>query len=262
MLEKVRAASLLGTRPPISSTVGVRKAQPSRSSRSYLMLADLKMQITNAPSAQQFRAIVVALKTERISRYMPSAGKDQERAFKYYLWNCLLCESFHLPLHFAEVLCRNALHEGLRKRFGDNWFGDRLFLSILDERFRNELTDVISVEAQDHGQAMTCHHVCSGLTFGFWEHLVTKRFDRILWAKGIRNVFPCAPKQATRQELHALIESVRRWRNRIAHHRAIFDRGPMRKYQDTLELIKWVCTDTGVWVASVSRVPEAITLRP
>jgi hypothetical protein len=62
--------------------------------------------------------------------------------------------------------------------------------------------------------------------------------------------------------LHGLIESVRRWRNRIAHHQAIFDKGPVRKHNDALELIRWVCGDTGGWVAGSSEVPKAIAMRP
>ena len=109
---------------------------------------------------------------------------------------------------------------------------------------------------------MTAHHVVSALTFGFWEHLVTKRFERYLWSRGLRATFQGAPKEKTFEDLHALIESVRRWRNRIAHHRAIFDKGPMRKYQDTLELISWACPTTTAYVAASSKLPAALGLRP
>jgi hypothetical protein len=132
----------------------------------------------------------------------------------------------------------------------------------LEDRFRAELAEAVGKERDQHGASLTPHHVVSALTFGFWEHLATKRFERYLWAKGIQYAFPNAPKGKTFEDLHALIESVRRWRNRIAHHRAIFDKGPSRKHQDALELIKWVCGDTATWVASVSKVPTALALRP
>src|SRR5690606_15670189 len=171
-------------------------------------------------------------------------------AFQFYLWNSVLCEAFLLPLHFAEVVARNALHQALLARGDTQWFENKTFLQLLEKRFNSELKEAIVRERKQHGGNLTSHHIVSALTFGFWEHLATKRFERYLWAKGIHGAFPCAPDGSTYEDLHKLIESVRRWRNRIAHHRAIFDKRPMRKHQDTLTLIKWVCGDTGAWVAS------------
>jgi hypothetical protein len=193
---------------------------------------------------------------------MPAAGKDRALAFKFYLWNCMLCESFHLPLHFAEIVCRNAFHEALTKRVNEYWYNDATFRTLLDRRFLDELNGALVQEGNQHGDAMTSNHVVSALTFGFWEHLCTKRFERYLWAKGVKNIFPNASNAVTQLHIHGQIETVRRWRNRIAHHRAIFDKGPMRKYTDTLTLIEWVCSDTRNWVASVSTIPQVIALRP
>jgi hypothetical protein len=121
---------------------------------------------------------------------MPVAGQDTKVAFKYYLWNSTLCESFHLPLHFAEIVCRNALHRGLTNRLTENWYNDGTFRTILDPRFLEELTSAYAQEAYQHRQNMTSHHLVSALSFGFWEHLATKRFERFLWAKGVSSNFP------------------------------------------------------------------------
>lgn len=220
------------------------------------------MQLPSAPGDEKFPIIEAALQGERVARYMPAAGRDKNVAFQYYLWNCALCEAFFIPLHFAEIVCRNALNNALTARAGDKWYEDRTFRKILDERFRDELIDAVGKERAQHGAALTSHHVVSALTFGFWEHLATKRFERYLWARGIHPIFPGAPKGKVYGDVHDLIESVRRWRNRIFHHRAIFDKGPMRKHQDALELVKWACADTSAWVAAASRVPVAIALRP
>jgi hypothetical protein len=220
------------------------------------------MQLINAPDDVTFPTIEAAIQPERIQRYLPAAGGDTKLAFQYYLWNCAICESFHVSLHFAEVVCRNALLKGLLQRCQGNWIGDPVFRGLLDPYFADELAAACRAERKQHGGAMTPHHVVSALTFGFWEHLATKRFDRFLWAKGVKNIFPCAPNEMTRANVHGLIESVRKWRNRIAHHRAIFDKGPMRKHQDALDLINIACADTGAWVAASSKVPVAISLRP
>lgn len=204
----------------------------------------------------------MAMQQERINRYLPVSRHNRELAFQYYLWNCTLSESFYFSLHCAEVVSRNALHNGLLKRAGEHWFRDRVFCGILDVQYQNELKSAEAKESLQHRGRLTAHHVVSALTFGFWEHLTTKRFERYLWAKGIRNVFPNAPTEMTLVEVHNLIESVRRWRNRIAHHRAIFDKGPMKKHSEALSLISITCSETSSWVASVSKVPSAIALRP
>ncbi|RWD32157.1 MAG: hypothetical protein EOS34_21790 [Mesorhizobium sp.] len=226
------------------------------------MSVDVKMQLTNAPDAKEFPLIEVAMHSHRLLRYMPAAGKDKNVAFQYYLWNCAISESFYMTINFAEIVCRNAIHNALLFRLKDKWYDDATFRKIIHPRYLSELNAAIADEALEHGNKMTPHHVASSLTFGFWEHLVTKRFERLLWSKGIGHNFPGAHYSKKRQDLHDLMESVRRWRNRIAHHRAIFDKDPTRKHQDTVELIKWVCGSTGTWITANSKVPAAIALRP
>lgn len=220
------------------------------------------MQLPTSPDPETLPSIEAALQRERVERYMPVAFGDDAMAFRFYLWNCALCEAFFISLHFAEIVCRNAMNRALMSRSGPQWYDNATLQMLLQDRFRVELAEAVRKERQQHGGSLTSHHVVSALTFGFWEHLATKRFERFLWARGIHSAFPGAPANKTYSDLHDLIESVRRWRNRIAHHRAVFDKGPMRKHQDALQLIKWACGYTGAWVASVSKVPGAIALRP
>ncbi len=216
----------------------------------------------NAPDAASLAKILAAVQVHRIERYMPAAGGDHGAAFGFYLWNNALSEAFHPSLHYAEVICRNAVHRALLFRAKERWYENATFLGLLDKRFERELRDAVDDERAQHGEAFTCHHVVSALTFGFWEHLTTKRFERYLWPKGIRFSFPGTPIGKTREDLHGLIESVRRWRNRIAHHRAIFDKGPTKHHADALDLIRWCCPTTAQWVTSLSRVAAVINERP
>ncbi|WP_156911877.1 Abi family protein [Kaistia adipata] len=220
------------------------------------------MQLPNSPAADKFPTIVAAIQHERLMRYMPAAGNRVDVSFSYYIWNCKLSESFHPVLHYAEIVCRNAFNRALIARAGDHWFRDNTFLAILDHRFRDDLQEAVASETKQHSDRLTAHHIVSALTFGFWEHLATKRFERYLWAKGVQPIFPCATKAVTREEIQLLIEGVRRWRNRIAHHRAIFDKGPARKHNDALELIGLVCGDTRDWVRSMSTTTGVIQGRP
>jgi hypothetical protein len=220
------------------------------------------MQLPTPPDLQIINNVENALQNERLNRYMAAAENNKGQAFKFYLWNCVLCEAFVIPLHFCEIVCRNAIHKALRSKIGNEWYLNDTLTKILDKRYADELTNAVKQERGQHGTTMTAHHIVSALSFGFWQHLATKRFERLLWSDSIRRYFQNAPSTKNREDLHNIIESLRRWRNRIAHHRAIFDKKPMLRYQEAIELIKWVCSDTAGYVSSISKVPSAISLRP
>lgn len=220
------------------------------------------MQLPIEPNRPQLAAILRAVHDDRIDRFLPAAAGSREDAFVLYLWNCALCEAFYLPLHFAEISVRNAINGHLISRFGELWFENRAVIGSMDPKRQQEFQDLLKSEQSRHGDAMTCHHLVSELSFGFWQHLLTKRFRRVVWAKGIKEAFPNLPNSVDIQAVHDRIEIIRKWRNRIAHHKPVFDRGPTARYQDTVQLISWVCHDVADWVTAASNVTAAIQLRP
>lgn len=220
------------------------------------------MQLTNGPTLAQFPAVIAAMHDDRIDRYLPAAGGSKEDSFRLYLWNCALCEAFYLPLHIAEVSVRNAIHRRLIERLGDQWYDNQTFKKILGDRQFYDLEDAVRDERQRHGLLMSSHHLVSALSFGFCQHLLTRRFERLLWSRGMQDFFANLPNSMGREDVHNRIELVRKWRNRIAHHRAIFDQGPSLKYQEILQLVRWVCHDVANWLTSAGQVSQAIALRP
>lgn len=220
------------------------------------------MQLTNPPTAAQFPAILSTFHDDRVERYLPAASNSKEDSFRLYLWNCALCEAFYLPLHVAEVVCRNAIHKRLLVRLGANWYDNATFRRLLSDRQFDHLLNVIDDEKAQHGAGMTSHHLVSALMFGFWEHLLTKRFDRLLWSVGMQAAFPHLPAAMGRQEVHDRVEVIRRWRNRIAHHRAIFDKGPTAKSQEITQFVWWISSDVVDWLSANSKVALAVGLRP
>lgn len=220
------------------------------------------MQLPIEPDEQQLTAILAAVHDDRIDRFLPAAAGSRDDAFRLYLWNCTLCEAFYLPMHFAEIAVRNAIHNHLINRFTVNWFDNRALIGNLDPKRQDEFKELLDSKRQRHGDQMTCHHLVSELSFGFWQHLLTKRFGRVIWAPGVRCAFPHLPNAMDRQQVYDRIEVVRKWRNRIAHHKPIFDRGPTAKFQEITQLIHWVCHDVAGWVTAASTVTEAVQLRP
>ncbi|WP_425073273.1 hypothetical protein [Sagittula sp. S175] len=224
--------------------------------------ADIAMdQVQTLTDLTVQKLLTDCLSDRRLQRYAPAADDSGVAREDLYLWNCDMSESFHFALHIAEVSCRNSIHSALTYG-GRSWFDDPTFLKILAPARRKDLENALDDESSQHGAVMDTHHLVSALSFGFWEHLTTKRFQRYLFPRGFQKNFKCAPKSAKLDDLHTLIESVRRWRNRIAHHNAIFDKGPSAKYQDTLKLIAWSSSDLETWVANRCRVNQIINARP
>ena len=220
------------------------------------------MQLPIAPTQAQLSALITAVHDDRIERYLPAAKGGREKAFQLYVWNGCLCEAFYIPLHYAEISVRNAIHNRLLDRWNDKWFENPAIAKTLAPRQKSDLELLLKAEKRRHGNGLTAHHLVSELSFGFWQHFLTKRFGRILWADGMKSAFPNLPAEMGRQEVHNRIEAIRKWRNRIAHHKPVFDQGPMKKHQETLQLIRWVCHETADWVTANSQVPAAIDLRP
>lgn len=220
------------------------------------------MQLPTEPSDAQLTAVLRAVHDDRIDRFLPAAAGSREGAFRLYLWNCSLCEAFYLPLHFAEIAVRNAINGHLIDRLGPNWFENRALVGSMEPKRQAEFEELLESERQRHGDDLTCHHLVSEMSFGFWQHLLTKRFNRIVWAPGIKAAFPNLPNALELVDVQNRVETIRKWRNRIAHHKPIFDRGPSAKHQETLQLIRWVCHDVADWVTAASNVTAAIQLRP
>ena len=132
----------------------------------------------------------------------------------------------------------------LAAKFGINWHSNKSFTSPLPERLKTSITNTIRECTRDHGAGMTVNHIVSGLSLGFWSHLMTSNFEPVLWTAGIQTAFPLAPNGTTRQAIYDKIDQFRNWRNRIAHHGAIFDKRPMKELNNVRELLSWICPET------------------
>lgn len=265
------AGKKLGTAPvgPPPDLVQRRGHEPAEAPHGNLPVSHVT---TNSPSSDMVQGLfptdltdqtllTLGLSDPRLQRFAAAAKDDGVAREDTYLWNLALAESFHLPLHMAEVTCRNTIHSALLFR-DPAWHKNRIFRQELSATLLRDLDQAVADETDKHGDAMTCHHLVSALSFGFWQYLATDKMKRLLFPKGIKKNFKGAPDDAKPPDLYNLIESVRLWRNRIAHHNAIFDKGPASKYQDALKLISWTSVDLGNWVSKRCKVNQVINNRP
>ncbi len=68
--------------------------------------------------------------------------------------------------------------------------------------------------------------------------------------------------EMVREDLWGMAGEIRAMRNRIAHHRPIFDKGPMRAYQVAVALADGTCADASWFLISFSSFEEVLARRP
>lgn len=213
-------------------------------------------------TAVTYSRIEGSLSVARLARYLVASRNDKHYALRLYVWNIRLCEAFYLPTQIAEVSVRNAIHCALLAKHGPDWHTRGSFLCTLPDRLRKELDDVIRTERAAYGTNMTADHLVSGLSFGFWLHLLTKNYEGVFWPTYFATCFPNMPATTSRDKLYKKVDKLRLFRNRIAHHKPIFDRSPKTEYNSLLEVIRWISDDTHWFTTMLTRVDQTINAKP
>lgn len=197
----------------------------------------------------------------RLARFTPATG-CKHHALRLYVWNARLCEEFYIPLQTAEICVRNAIADTLKRRFGPGWYSSPQVLGFLTEKYRAEVIEITRREQLRKSASFTGDHVVSGLSFGFWVHLMTSRYEKHLWQMGVARSFSYAPSTLDRDTAHAKVDQLRKFRNMVAHHYAIFDRWPLREYQNLETVLGWISPES-VWLCrQLSSPPRVINRRP
>ena len=220
------------------------------------------MQYPFSCTLHTYDAIEATLSQPRLGRYLGAATNDKHLALRLYVWNARLCEEFYIPTQLAEIAFRNTLARGLRTRYGDDWHKVPALTAGLPNRLQLELSKVEKDERHRHGVLFTSDHVVSGLSLGFWVHLTSANPRKYIWRNAIKDLFPHIPAHKSEANIHDAADRLRKWRNRIAHHNAVFDKSPTAEYRNIQDLLGWICPET-LWLAKQLANPaKVISRRP
>jgi len=224
------------------------------------------------PHSPKFLAdIGRTISRQRLTRYLNAAGNDIERALDLYEKNLALSESMFGFLHGLEVAVRNSLHQTLSCDLGvEDWFQDGFTVSgkaIPALTFNAPMLDMIWEARKTAGIHAPIGKVIAELSFGFWSNLTAKRYDR-LWRASLHKAFPNA--RVRRGIIHWRLETIRRLRNRIAHHEPIlssrnvmytgYSGQPVISLIEINECAEWVSVPMADWLRSVSGYGKAATI--
>lgn len=197
-----------------------------------------------------------AISDARLRRFMGPDG-CKHAALRTYLWNSQLCAEFYFPLQTAEVCIRNAIAATLQRRFTANWFDGKSVPNLLTPKYQNHLAEVVARERHRKRASFNVDHVISGLSFGFWVNLMTSRYKNHFWQMGVQRSFPGAPATLLLVDAHRKVDRLRTFRNKVAHHYAIFDQDPAAEYANLLEVLGWT-SPRAQWLVEQVADPIAI----
>jgi hypothetical protein len=163
-------------------------------------------------------------------------------------------------LHRVEVLMRNAIDGQFAPVDAaapprETWLEDP---SILNEPSRQRVRETIGRIRREH-QTPTRGRVVAGLSFGFWRALFDRK-NSALWVSHLHRAFPAG--NGDRAAVAGLMSSLVPFRNRLAHHETIVRRPIKNHYDELLTLAGLIDPAARDWIASVSRVEEALRERP
>jgi hypothetical protein len=189
---------------------------------------------------------------DRLAYYLAESDGDLEAAIRLYELNARLSAGFYGPLQGLEVVVRNAIDEQFTAAFGNDW--TNLQTIRLQAQQEDDVRAAIAEASDQDGVMVEPTHadVIAELKFGFWVGVLGPRNEVEIWRKALWRAFPQRPKGTERKIVQGALNSIRRLRNRIAHHRRILHRDLVKDHATILEVAGWVCPITRDWIASLS----------
>lgn len=188
----------------------------------------------------------IRLSSDRLQPYQKSVGGDNERAIRLYEQNTLLAESLYGILQGLEIALRNSIHVQLSAGFGrPDWWN---VVQLKPEQAM--MLRSAEESLQRAGKPLEASRIVAELSFGFWTGLTGPRYSD-LWRDHLVKIFPRRPVQ--RNEVQIRLNSIRKLRNRIAHHEPILFSGKLLRYINQIfDTLSWISPVTARWVRSNS----------
>lgn len=211
--------------------------------------------------ATDTKVIERRVSAERLAPYRAVVGGDRNRAIELYVWNADIASAFWALLGHLEVLVRNAMHEQL-ETWSVRTYGQPTWYTTCGQLFNEETNRDLATarrRATMSGRAETSGRVIAELPLGFWRFLLASRYERVLWRTCLYKGFP---GQGRRRLLFDKASALHHLRNRIAHHEPVHNRPLEELHRDLLDVADWVCPVTREWIASQSKVPQVLAMKP
>ncbi|MBT2502230.1 Abi family protein [Curtobacterium sp. ISL-83] len=213
-----------------------------------------------APDAPRQQAVERLLGDARLSTYLAASGGDRGRAAELYLWANQLGGALHAQIAFVEVAVRNAIDARLAAwnsvhGGGPEWTAPGAAAEPLYSLLRRQLIEARTRASREAAQRPATHprrdlapghdDVVAQLMFGSWVRIVrpasrdeSPRRQQLLWHRSLRDAFPnTTGEDSARHAIGEQLETLRRLRNRVAHHDNLLQVDARHRLNGTLALL-------------------------
>ena len=208
--------------------------------------------------------VTMWLGRRRFQRYLDARDGCHADAVALYEWNVRVSAAFLEILCHVEVLLRNAIDQefpatdpqaSLPILDPGVWLCDPTTLTV---ESRQKVDEAISRLHRERKRP-TRDRVIASLSFGFWQALFSGTYEQ-LWRSTLSRAFPHG--NGSRREIANLVGPILHFRNRIAHHEAIFFSNLERQHTRILRLAGLIDPDAERYIAGQSRVEELLREMP
>lgn len=193
----------------------------------------------------------------RLGTYQRACHGDSAKALRLYAWNISAASALWGSFNVLEVALRNVIHTELGTLAErEDWWNAALPLHPFEKQ---RVADAqLSAQRAQRDNIQT-GHVVAELNLGFWTGLLANKYHQRLWVPALHQAFPHL--RSKRRDLHRKLETLRKLRNRIAHHEPIFARNLSADHDRLLNIIHAISPPAVDWVELHTRVPETIAHR-
>ncbi|MFC7327598.1 hypothetical protein [Marinactinospora rubrisoli] len=198
------------------------------------------------------------LSESRMTPYLVKANGDRRDALAMYEWSTRMAATAFEDVGHLEVLLRNALDSCLRAHFDEDGRGIPWFLMPIPGGDFADQVQNVRERLREQGKE-TRDQIVAGLTFGFWSGFLRDPYQE-LWRPCLRRAFPNAPGR--REEVFAVLDGVRQFRNRIAHHDSMLGIDIPSESRRIFTAARYIDHDVADWLERRSRVLEVYAERP
>ncbi len=199
------------------------------------------------------------LSAKRFEPFLKACEGDRDRALELYDWHAEIGAACFEMIHHFEVLIRNVIDAVLgidqpQEPLKDTWLMD---FNVLQPDGVKQV--IVAVERLEKGKGISRSRVISGVSFGFWAGLFSKRYEEV-WRHKLRYAFPNG--SIMRKDLIEPMREIQRFRNRVAHHDCLLQQNIGRRADDMLKIAGWIDPDAQAWLNAHSQVHELLSQKP
>lgn len=214
--------------------------------------------MVDQPSTCSAGEILASLPTPRVAPFLQAAEGDAEKALDLYTWNARMAGAALEQLAHLEVLLRHAIDTQLAADVDEESVGIPWFL--LPPYFSEQRNEIEKVRARLRArQRETRDQIVAGLPFGFWAGWFGSKYEK-LWRRALYRSFPNG--SGTRKQVTRLVEQVRKFRNRVAHHDSLINIDVGFEMSAVFDLAALIDRRYSEWMRKIDRTDMIGKARP